>query len=681
MKIFCATLLISIGFLSNSAFAEEGEVVIVRRNSSMKGNELYSNQIISSKNLKDFKSLDDAIKLNSNAGLFRRSSNKLSNPTISGLNLRPIAPNGASRSLVNLEDIPLNDPFGNWVNFGAISNMALDDVRITKGASIVANSQSGILGLVELSLKPSNQFKNYLALDMGESGENAIAIGGAFLNSQIHYAKSKSIGDIGIPPNKRNIVDIAPSGSDESIILGHEGELCQSQSCPNFSILMLKYDGSRNANLLNAKSTISNEILGINLFKNANKDNLGYQLNLWQNKSDFSNISVSINSTRNLASIANTQFKTPANGNGLHFSLRKITGNFTNEIGADIRNLKGETHEYYRYINAAPTRLRQSGGKSINNGIFIQSNYSNNNSIFDFSYRYDVWKNSNGLRYEYDIIQNQNLLSVKYDKREYELPSMKFAYKNQINDNVAWRFSFYKAYRIPSLNELYRPFRVGNDVTEANENLVPELIKGVEFGLEQDFNFGLKSQSNVFFNIIENPIINKTIAIGPISHPIAGFIASGALLRQRVNIGSIEAIGFESFNQYKISSNMSLFFNLSLLKANLKNTNSSILEGNIPAQSPNYIVNMGVEKSYGDLNIAINHFIESSKFEDDLNLIKLERAQKTDIYLSYKLKQNISIYTQFYNVFNHKNEIAKTIDGLETFDKGRAMNFGIKIYN
>ncbi|HEX7630932.1 MAG TPA: Plug domain-containing protein, partial [Lacunisphaera sp.] len=59
--------------------------------------------------------VDGALRLMPGFSLFRRSDSFTANPTTQGVSLRGLGPSGASRSLVLLDGIPLNDPFGGWV--------------------------------------------------------------------------------------------------------------------------------------------------------------------------------------------------------------------------------------------------------------------------------------------------------------------------------------------------------------------------------------------------------------------------------------------------------------------------------------------------------------------------------------------------------------------------------------
>src|ERR1700750_3313904 len=71
------------------------------------------------------------------------------------------------------------------------------------------------------------------------------------------------------------------------------------------------------------------------------------------------------------------------------------------------------------------------------------------------------------------------------------------------------RGATYAGFRAPTLNELHRPFRVGNDITEANPLLVPEKLYGIEGGLGGG---GLFQWSlDAFYNELHDPVLNVTI--------------------------------------------------------------------------------------------------------------------------------------------------------------------------
>ncbi len=95
--------------------------------------------------------------------------------------------------------------------------------------------------------------------------------------------------------------------------------------------------------------------------------------------------------------------------------------------------------------------------------------------------------------------------------------------------------STYRAFRAPTLNELYRNFRVGNVVTNANAALRAERLTGGDVGV------GLQTpgervfvRGNFFWNEINDSVANVTLSTTP-----------ALITRQRQNLGAIRARGIE----------------------------------------------------------------------------------------------------------------------------------------
>ncbi|HST91745.1 MAG TPA: Plug domain-containing protein, partial [Brevundimonas sp.] len=79
--------------------------------------------------------LDEALASVPAVSLFRRTSSLSANPTTQGISLRAIAPSGAGRTLVTLDGVPLNDPFGGWVYWSRLPQAAIDRIEIVRGAT------------------------------------------------------------------------------------------------------------------------------------------------------------------------------------------------------------------------------------------------------------------------------------------------------------------------------------------------------------------------------------------------------------------------------------------------------------------------------------------------------------------------------------------------------------------
>ena len=74
---------------------------------------------------------DDVLRQIPTFSLFRRTSSLSSHPTAQGVSLRGIGPSGQSRTLVLLDGVPFNDPFGGWVYWTRIPMVSVDRIEVT----------------------------------------------------------------------------------------------------------------------------------------------------------------------------------------------------------------------------------------------------------------------------------------------------------------------------------------------------------------------------------------------------------------------------------------------------------------------------------------------------------------------------------------------------------------------
>ncbi len=102
-----------------------------------------------------------------------------------------------------------------------------------------------------------------------------------------------------------------------------------------------------------------------------------------------------------------------------------------------------------------------------------------------------------------------------------------------VTPEIAVRASGYRAFRAPTLNELYRPFQVGTVLTAANPDLRPETLWGGELGTQLVLD-GLAAQATAFWNQLNDPIANVTLAM-----PVNG------ATKQRENLGSTRILGLD----------------------------------------------------------------------------------------------------------------------------------------
>jgi outer membrane receptor protein involved in Fe transport len=76
---------------------------------------------------------DDVLRQIPTFSLFRRTSSIASHPTAQGVSLRGVGPSGVSRTLVLLDQVPFNDPFGGWVYWTRVPLMDTERIEVVDG--------------------------------------------------------------------------------------------------------------------------------------------------------------------------------------------------------------------------------------------------------------------------------------------------------------------------------------------------------------------------------------------------------------------------------------------------------------------------------------------------------------------------------------------------------------------
>ena len=231
----------------------------------------------------------------------------------------------------------------------------------------------------------------------------------------------------------------------------------------------------------------------------------------WRNyHSTFS----SVNAARTVETPALDQFHVPANAAGASavWSMA-LPAQHRITLGGDFRWVEGETNEWFRFIGGEFTRLRIAGGDQLFAGAFAEDTWTPNERLTIIgSARFDYWQLYDGFRHEFNRANGGPTLLSNFSDRDGEELNGRLGARLSITNSFAIRAAGYTGFRVPTLNELYRPFRVGNDVTDSNAALNPEHLSGCEAGFEWRPTSSLTFTATGFYDHLEDAIGNVTIS-------------------------------------------------------------------------------------------------------------------------------------------------------------------------
>lgn len=620
--------------------------------------------------------VDEAVEATPGASLFRRTSSLSANPTTQGISLRAIAPSGAGRTLVTLDGAPLNDPFGGWVIWSQLAPESLAGIDIVRGAGAGPYGAGALTGVVALRERDSGVAADISAGELGAQRASAAAVStlGRFeLFGAASYDKSD--GYVPVRGDRRGAADTRTDLEAKSIA----GRVDLATGLGLLSLRGGFFEEDRGAGLAGARANASGNVFSATLVKVPRGQALGWRVQAWRRTSDLFNSSVAVAPDRSSTTPANSQDKTPATGTGLNAALRRKVGGVEWELGADARFNDGEVRERFRYLNGAYTRTRVAGGETSVVGAYADGSWTTGPWLLAGGLRLDRWANRNGQRLERDAATGAVLLDDHPADRDGQVASGRLGLTRAVGEALVLRASGYTGFRPPTLNELHRPFRVGNDITEANTALKPERLQGLELGATRKGANGLV-EATAFWNRIEDPIANVTVGVGPGTFPVAGFVPAGGVLRQRQNAGRIDAVGLEGRAQRKVGA-VTLSSALSVTDARVDGgSDAPQLTGKRPAQAPVWSATAGLSATLTDkLTLETDLTWEGKRFEDDLNSRVLDPAYRLDARLDWRVRPLVTAYVAADNLLDADIQASRTADGVAGHAAPRIVRVGLRL--
>lgn len=608
---------------------------------------------------------------------FRRSDARSANPTSQGVTLRGLGGNASSRAILVLDDVPQSDPFGGWISLPSYDALNLASIRVRRGAGQVASGPGALAGVIELD---SRQNIDELNAGISYGSRNSIDAKASLLrklgNGSISVSGSYARGNGLIPiiSSQRGIVDRpAPyeqGGMAIRAVAPLSGNTELQASLRGFTDERDRgFDFSDNQNSgVDASLRLVNRTPG------------GWQWSAlgYVQIRDFANRFGAIGVGRNSVSLTLDQYSVPSAGLGARFEVRPPVGDKAElRIGGDWRRTIGETNENFFFTGLTPGRSRRAGGESDLFGAFAEASFEPVARLtLTAGGRADYWSIAKGFRKEVNIGGAVRSHDVFADRSGWE-GTGRAGFAFQASNPVKLRGAAYFGWRLPTLNELYRPFRVGADATAANELLSPERLKGAELGLEYK-DGGLSVSATAFVNRLDNAIANVTQGTGPGLFPGVGFVAAGGAYRRRENLGGIDSKGLEvdasvDFEPFTLRAGYA-FVDAKVAGSGL----AAALDGLRPAQVPRHFGNAGLGYEIGKFDGGATLRYVGAQFEDDLNRQRLDDALTLDGSLSYGLSDRLSVTLRGENLFDTRVEAGISSSGIIERATPRTFWLGIR---
>ena len=615
--------------------------------------------------------VDDLLRQVPSFSLFRRSSSLVTHPTAQGVSLRGVGPSGASRALVLLDGVPINDPFGGWVQWGRLPLLGIQQIEVMRGGGSALWGNGALGGVIHVIPRRPTERSAAFDASIGSLDTTRFnlfvteALGP--LRLAVEGAKFDTDGYTIVKESRRGRID-RPADSHNGTASGR----AEFVLTPDASVFVTGgYFGEDRNNGTNLQE--NDTALGWFTTGGALRtvDGSTWRLTLSGQLEAFFSTFTTQALDRNSETLVLKQ-RSPSRAAGGALTWTRELGDHTLLAGVDTRWVRGETDEDV-FVAGRFARNRIAGGQQVFVGAFVQDAWKVTRWLeITGALRGDWWQAYDGERRESQppagIPARQAFADV-----DYFIPSPKLAALVHVTSATDVFASVYQGFRVPTPNELYRLFRVRNDVTTANEKLQPERLTGGEAGVEQRWGI-VDVRATGFWNEVQDQILNVTLAAALADCP------AGTTCRQRRNVDLTRIRGVETeiearpFPRWRLTA-AHIYTDARVVDA----PGQLALEGNRLAQVPDHVVTLGVhweDPAWFGASLLVRRV--GRQFEDDLDTLPMGAFTTVDARVSRQLGTHTQMYVAVENLLDETYSVARTSEGVVSVGAPRAVHGGVR---
>jgi outer membrane receptor protein involved in Fe transport len=582
--------------------------------------------------------LDDALRSTPGFTLFRRSSSRVANPTTQGVTLRGVSGSGASRTLVLADGVPLNDPFGSWVYWNRIPLAAVDRVEVVRGATGDLYGAGALGGVVQLLTVQPSRTRMRATFDGGSHDTFRGSFFGAAekdgWNASGAYEGVSTAGAYVLAPEVRGVVDTRADSDYKTgfATVGKRGN-----------------DWHVNARFAGyAEERGNGTVVQVNTtdWTQFSLDVGGYvgggvfELHGVGSSQDYYQTFSAVAAGRATERLTFEQFIDTSH-RGMNAQWTRPINKLTMIVGADYRHTHALQDELrYALVSGVntPSGPFISGGTENVVAAYARANVAVTDALtVEFGARADSWKSE-----PEDPSQPTKDVSYVSPRAAVSMRTGRFQLQA----------SGYYANRTPSLNELHRRFAVGNQITNANPQLDPETLTGVEGGVLTQF-ARASIRATAFFNNLDGAIANVTLSQTPTQ-----------IVRQRQNSDTIRATGVEIELDSRFTNTLSASAQVVFTSSHFRGSvaTPAIADNEVP-QVPN--VQGGVALTWFDprwFTAATQLRFSGEQYDDDLNTESFILGEYAvwDATVSRQVVRGLNAFLAVENILDTEYDTART---------------------
>ena len=630
---------------------QEQVTVTANRSSADLGRSAKTAYEISQEQLEQYPAvtLDEALRQQAGFELFRRSSTRVQNPTSAGISLRGLGSTAASRTLVLNLGAPLNDPFGGWIHWNENPSGTVEEVTLVTGGGSDLYGSSALGGVIDI--EPVDTWPSRLSLSAAGGSEDTAAYSGLFAGEALTWGGLlagevlRTAGYIQTAPSLAGLVDVPSNVHSEAF---------------RTEIGRRSFDTER----VFLTGNVLNEARGNGTPDQTNATRLwrylaGYETPVAARVSGRVRAFGSDEGYRQSYSAiaANREAETLTRLGETRTQELGASGDATVRLGkyaaavagADARDIRANDNET-PVSRGLPNGLQEVSARQRFVGGFGELLGAKGGWSGAASLRVDSAQNL--TIQEWDETADSPAAEVFLPNRYETVVSPRLGIVRALGAGWAVHASGFRAFRAPTMNELYRTGQVGQEITDTNPALRSERGTGWELGAEATrLPGGARLTATYFWTEINRPVSAVLVSS-----------TATTITNVRENLGQIRSEGVEL--GYEVGAGKSVSAKVGYQFAHAVVTQFSAEPSLVGKWIPDVERQQATaqvraqNRRLGELTVAARY--GGRAFDDSSNLYPLSQFFELDLSGERQLGSRVTAFFLAENVTDQRQQVART---------------------